>query len=192
MLGVFASESNALYGLISSEIHRIWSRKVGSTLETRTRYTATDCFETFALPSGAANTVGEVMKALHDHRATFMLGSGRGLTATYNRVHAPDDADAGVLALRKLHRVLDKAVLSAYSWDDINLDHDFCDTEEGLRYTISYAARVEILDRLLELNHERHAAEVASGARGASRRKNGSARRGENGRDSAPALLELQ
>jgi hypothetical protein len=192
MLAIFGSESNALYGLVSSEVHRVWSRARGSTLETRARYTPTDCFETFALPKDGADTVGEIMCALHEYRAALMVSNGSGVTATYNRVHEPTGMDTQVLALRELHRNLDLAVLAAYGWEDIDPDHDFRETDEGLRFTVSDAARIEILDRLLELNHERHAAEVASGARATSRRKNTSARRGENGRGSTPALLELQ
>src|SRR3712207_8080751 len=40
---------------------------------------------------------------------------------------------------------------------DVDLDHGFYDTRQGVRYTIGPAARQEILDRLLELNHERYA-----------------------------------
>ena len=35
------------------------------------------------------------------------------------------------------------------------------ETKQGLRYTISEAARREVLDRLLALNHQRHAEEEA-------------------------------
>jgi len=189
-LAIFASESDALYGFISSEIHRSWSRTRGSTMRNDSRYTPTDCFETFALPSDDASTIGETMRTLHGHRAALMRASERGLTAAYNRVHAPKETDAEVLILRELHRTLDVAVLAAYGWADVDLDHDFRETDEGLRFTISDAARVEILDRLLELNHERHAAEVASGAWGAPRRKNGSAR-GLKNADGPPALINL-
>ena len=191
-LVVFSSESKELYGVLSSEIHRAWSRTRGSTLETRARYTPTDCFETFALPNAPAGPVDTIMRTLHDHRAAVMLGSEQGSTAVYNRVHSPDERTGKVLALRDLHRKLDLAVIAAYGWQDVDLDHDFRKTDEGLRFTISDAARVEILDRLLELNHERHAAEVASGAWDVPRRKNGSTRGGKNAEGLAPPVFELQ
>ncbi len=162
-LVMFVTESDVLYGIISSQIHRAWSRARGSTLETRSRYTPTDCFETFPLPDWANMMIGETMLRLHECRATLMVASGRGLTATYNRMHVADQADADVLALRELHRTLDVAVLTAYGWQDIDLNHDFRLTDEGPRFTISELARIEILDRLLELNHERYAEEVANG-----------------------------
>lgn len=162
-LAVFASDSDALYGILSSEIHRAWSRARGSTLETRSRYTPTDCFETFPLSNLDDVKVGEMMLRLHGCRAALMAATRRGLTATYNRMHSGDETDADVMALRELHRTLDFAVLAAYGWQDIDLDHDFRLTDEGRRLTISEPARVEILDRLLELNHERYAEEVANG-----------------------------
>ena len=58
---------------------------------------------------------------------------------------------------------MDGALKEAYGWDDLSLDHGFHETKHGLRYTISEAARVEVLDRLLELNHVRHAEEVKAG-----------------------------
>jgi hypothetical protein len=45
----------------------------------------------------------------------------------------------------------------------LNLDHGFHQTKQGIRFTISEAARREVLQRLLQLNHERYAEEVAQG-----------------------------
>jgi hypothetical protein len=46
---------------------------------------------------------------------------------------------------------------------DLDLGHGFHQTKQGLRYTISAAARRTVLDRLLALNHQRYAEEVAEG-----------------------------
>lgn len=86
-----------------------------------------------------------------------------GITATYKIVNNPGCSEPDVVALREAHAELDRAVLSAYGWDDIDPDHGHYDTAQGVRYTVSDAARDEILDRLLELNHQRHADEVAAG-----------------------------
>jgi hypothetical protein len=44
------------------------------------------------------------------------------------------------------------------------IGHGFHETKQGVRYTISEAARpAKILARLLKLNHERYADEVAQG-----------------------------
>lgn len=76
-----------------------------------------------------------------------------------------NEAVAGILELRRLHKEMDEAVLKAYGWTDINLAHDFYEVDylpenDRIRYTISPAARREVLKRLLELNHEIHAREM--------------------------------
>ena len=65
--------------------------------------------------------------------------------------------------LRDLHVEMDKAVAAAYGWSDLDLDHGFHETKQGTRFTISESARREVLARLLKLNHERYAEEVAQG-----------------------------
>jgi hypothetical protein len=52
--------------------------------------------------------------------------------------------------------------MDAYGWSDIVLDHGFHTYRQMERWTVSPAARVEILDRLLEENHRRAAAEAAA------------------------------
>jgi hypothetical protein len=62
-----------------------------------------------------------------------------------------------------LHVELDHAVAAAYGWRDLDLGHGFHQTKQGRRYTLSETARRELLDRLLALNHQRYAEEVAAG-----------------------------
>jgi hypothetical protein len=71
-------------------------------------------------------------------------------------------------------------VAAAYGWDDLDLEHGFHETKQGLRYTISEAARRTVLDRLLALNHQRYAEEVAVGLhdKGSSRKAAKAPRRG--------------
>ena len=47
---VIASESDADLAIIQSTIHGIWARLRGSTFRNDSRYTHTDCFETFPFP----------------------------------------------------------------------------------------------------------------------------------------------
>jgi hypothetical protein len=87
-----------------------------------------------------------------------------------------DEAAKGIVKLRELHKEMDEAVLEAYGWhqDDpkwgkaIQLRHDFYEVDylpenDRVRYTIHPEARKEVLKRLLQLNHERYAEEVAAG-----------------------------
>lgn len=54
-------------------------------------------------------------------RAKYMLDTQQGLTKTYNAFKNPDSEDPAILALRALHIDLDRAVLHAYGWHDIEV-----------------------------------------------------------------------
>ena len=86
-----------------------------------------------------------------------------GLTKTYNRFHDANERASDIQKLRELHVEMDQAVAAAYGWQDLDLGHGFHQTKQGIRFTISETARREVLDRLLELNHQRYAEEVAKG-----------------------------
>jgi hypothetical protein len=92
----------------------------------------------------------------------------------------PEQALAGILELRRLHVELDVCVRDAYGWHDLPLEHDFHEVEtlpenDRVRYTISAAARKELLKRLLAENHRRAASESAADqpAKAKSQRKPG-------------------
>lgn len=78
-----------------------------------------------------------------------------GLTPMYNRFHNPKESAEDIVRLRELHVEMDRAVASAYGWDDLDLGHSFHETALGIRYTISKSAQREMLSRLLKLNHQR-------------------------------------
>lgn len=109
------------------------------------------------------------------YRPEVMLTRRKGLTATYNLMHDKRCEDADILGLREIHRAIDEAVVRTYGWDDLlaaGLDHGFHETQQGPRYTIGATVRQEVLDRLLELNHERYTAEVAAGLHDSRERQN--------------------
>jgi DNA-binding GntR family transcriptional regulator len=101
-----------------------------------------------------------------------MLDRDLGLTALYNQVNNFRIVDAGIARLREIHVEIDRAVAEAYDWADLNLDHGFHETAQGVRFTISEPARREVLNRLLQLNHRRHTEEVASGVAASKGRHN--------------------
>jgi methylase of polypeptide subunit release factors len=171
-LVVFAYSGDQQFGILSSSIHREWALTRGSTLETRPVYTPTDCFETFPQPY-LSDVIGRFGSELNTHRSLLMLERQEGLTKTYNRVHNPDEHSDDIVHLRELHVELDYAVRDAYGWTDLDLGHDFQETKFGIRYTFAPAPRQEVLDCLLELNHERYAEEVAQGLHGKPKAKAG-------------------
>ena len=58
-------------------------------------------------------------KTYYEYRAALMVRNNQGLTDTYNRFHDPHEDDSDILKLRELHDQMDRAVLDAYGWQDI-------------------------------------------------------------------------
>ena len=145
------------FAVLQSSLHDLWVRRNASTMRTDIRYTSTDCFETYPFPDQpSANQCVEAERAGQDyeeHRRQIMTGHNIGLTKTYNLVHNPECNDQDILRLRQLHIAMDNSVLSCYGWGDIDLAHEFHQNDrQQIRFTISDAARHEILRRLLILN----------------------------------------
>ncbi len=161
---VFALEDAANLALLSSAMHYWWAITYRSTrgVGAGTRYTPSDVFATFPLPA-LTDQISNMGESLESCQRKLMLVREVGLTKTYNLVHNPNCQDSDIAELREIHRQIDHAVTQAYGWDDSDLDHGFHATRQGIRYTVGLVAQQKILNRLLALNHERYAAEVAAG-----------------------------
>ena len=168
MTVVFTLNDYCFFAILNTSWHTDWIVKYCSSLETRLRYIPTDGFETFPFPifknqPSTVNILEEIGENYYNYRQQIMLTRQQGLTKTYNRFHNPDEQSPDIIKLRQLHIEMDQAVALAYGWDDLALDHNFHETKQGIRYTISEAARREVLDRLLQLNHQRYEEEVEAG-----------------------------
>ncbi|MFH9734620.1 Eco57I restriction-modification methylase domain-containing protein [Streptomyces sp. NPDC017260] len=161
-LCVISTQSEAALATLSSAAHLGWTLQRGSTLETRIRYTPSDVYETFPHPT-ATPRLHSAGQALEEAQRTSMASRGIGLTALYNRVHSESGSAPDIQALRDAHVEVDHAVNAAYGWTELDLEHGFHETPQGPRFTISLGAQVEILDRLLELNHSRYKEELGQG-----------------------------
>lgn len=163
---VVVADSWEDFAVIQSSPHEVWSWRYASSLGSGLRYTPSDCLETFPFPErapGDRSALGESGNTLHDFRAERTRARNEGLTKLSNRVNDPGQDDDDLARLRELMATMDQEVAAAYGWNDLDLDHGFHETKLGRRFTIGPNARQEILDRLLELNHERYAEEVRRG-----------------------------
>jgi hypothetical protein len=169
---IVASDSYAVFSLVQSACHEIWARFFSSTLGETMNYSGSDCFETFPFPK-AFETLPTLEQSGHEHyefRVGLMIDNNEGLTATHNRFHDPDEDNADILRLRELHAAMDRAVLDAYGWTDIQPNSEFLLDYEGeeeggengarrrmkpWRYRWPDEIRDEVLARLLELNRQR-------------------------------------
>jgi hypothetical protein len=165
-LAVFAFEDAAYFSILQSSLHYHWAWQYSSTLRQDLNYSPSDVFQTFPFPnlvSADQQSLGRIGERYHDLRRDLMRDNNQGLTETYNRFHDANETAACIARLRALHVEMDQAVAAAYGWGDLPLDHGFHATAQGVRYTVSEAARRELLRRLLHLNHERYAQEVQAG-----------------------------
>ena len=195
---VFTTDRWDLFTVVQCTIHEVWARKYSMSLKQDLQYSPSNCFNTFAFPTGLWQTpdlnLTEIGDCYHAHRKELMRSLWLGLTKLYNLFHACDlspvmvakaskkDADTAaagfeaLLELRRLHVALDIAVRDAYGWQDLDLEHDFHEVEtlpenDRVRYTISPAARREVLKRLLAENHARTKANPKGLASKSKRRK---------------------
>jgi len=182
-LYVYPLTGGSAFSVLQSRVHEPWARLLGSTLEDRLRYSVADCFETFPFPEpGPRSMIPEledIGERLYERRAAHMLETRQGLTTTYNRLKDPEDDDPAIAELRRLHEEMDRAVLTAYGWEDIDVP-PFHDPRDEAEQRAHQTFEDEVLDRLFILNQERAEAE-----REAAARKKGGA--GKRGRKADPA-----
>lgn len=128
------------------------------------RYNPSDVFDTYPFLDETTELT-DLGRQLHAIRAAAMSERGLGLTKFYNLVNDHSivvGADEVMDTVRALHKRIDEVVLRARGWTDISLDYDFYPFSAKQRWTMSPTARDEVLDRLLEENHRRAAAEAAA------------------------------
>lgn len=159
---VIATQLDCHFAVLSSNLHEAWAWKYGSTLKEDLRYSPTDCFETFPFPQ-LYTDLDELGRRYFAHRRQLMLARNEGITKTYNRFRNPLERSEDFSELRRLHVEMDQSVAAAYGWKDLDLGHGFHETKQGARFTISEAARLTVLDRLVKLNHQRYDEEVKAG-----------------------------
>ncbi len=144
-----ASDNDYMLGVLSSTIHELWARQVGSQLresESGGTYTPTTCFETFPFPTPADEQRAAIATAaaeLNGLRENWLnpvdLFGGPALTADQLRRRTLTNLYNDYPTwLANAHRRLDLAVVDAYGWPT--------DLADG-----------ELLERLLALNLERAA-----------------------------------
>jgi hypothetical protein len=143
-------------GVLSSRVHVAWTLASGGTLEDRPRYNKTMCFEPFPFPNPDASTEKRIRtlgEQLDAHRKRQQEAHpDLTMTGMYNVLETlragdeltkkeRDNHEKGLVSvLKQIHDDLDAAVCDAYGWPYNLVDE-------------------EILQRLVDLNHERAAEE---------------------------------
>ena len=177
-LFVFPLETYCDFAILQSKLHELWVLKHGSTMRRDISYTTSSVFDTFPFPGGKPGvqvpTLERVGDTYYQARAQYMGRANVGLTGTYNAMKDPGCEDKEILALRKLHEAMDRAVLKAYGWDDIEAPPYIAASPTERAVEAGFNAAV--MERLSALNHELGSAKPAAspvpkGAGGRSKKK---------------------
>ncbi len=151
---VFARDDDYFFGVLHSRIHEVWARQMGTQLrevESGFRYTPTSTFETFPLPWRPGQEPKD------DPRVEAIAAAARELVQLRdNWLHPPNAAEE---ELKK--RTLTKLYNDHPSW----LEHAHARLDAAVAAAYGWPATLtnqEILERLLQLNHERAAAQAAT------------------------------
>lgn len=169
---VFSLNRGRDFALLQSSIHAAFSWQYSSRLKSDLRYSPTDALDPFAFPDGFSDISNDQLDFIgdrfHQERVDIMRADGIGLTKLYSRFHTDTKQDPRIERLRVSQREIDFAVAHAYGWRDLDLGHGFHEVpylpeNDRVRFTISEAARVEVLRRLSELNKQRYKEEVEAG-----------------------------
>jgi len=168
-LCVVADERNSLFAIVSSDIHNTWAwaqkTSMGGDLYSLV-YAHGNIFETFPFPDGFMTGAKEYIdledtgQVFFEMRQKFMTENSVGLTQFYNLFHDQEKKSEALTLLRQQQQQINKTVLEAYGWEDIEIDYGFHEVGylpqgSNVRHTVSEEAREEILNRLVELNQNR-------------------------------------
>ncbi len=170
---VFALADFSPFATLQSRVHVRWAWLLSSTMKLDLSYTPSDCFETFPFPQPDPRAVipelEDIGHRLYDSRAKYMVDQNVGLTITYNRVKDPACTDPRILELRTLHEEMDRAVLDAYGWSDVEVP-PYCPLSDDDKKQLE-RFEDEVIDRLFALNAQRAEEERRAGLAPGSKQK---------------------
>lgn len=104
---VVGTDDISLFGVLTSRLHMAWVRTVGGKLETRYRYSAQLCYNTFPFPKLSAEKKQALSEAAEEVLLTRADHPEKTLAELYDPEKMPED-------LRNAHHVLDDLVESCY------------------------------------------------------------------------------
>lgn len=161
-LYVLVGMTDGHLAVLQSRIHELWARLLSSSLGDTLRYGAGDCFDTFPFPHPKHLLESSKLAALGKHfyetRSVLMSERDQGLTMTYNQLKDSTNRDRTIVAFRRLHEAMDRAVLDAYGWSDVAVPSFETPTSPQLAAAFETFSDT-VIDRLFALNAERAGAQ---------------------------------
>ena len=156
---VLPVSEHSTFAILQSRIHNSWVEvhcgRMGAA--NTPVYTHSGCFNNFPFPEANPKTeysdLDSLGKILYETRSDFMRDTSQGLTKTYNHLIDNENFDKDVVKLRQLHEKLDRAVLEAYGWLDIDVP-PYCPVNTEEKNALDEFVD-EVVDRLYLLNISR-------------------------------------
>ena len=167
---IFKDNSLEFFALLQGCAHRVWCESGASTIGRAITYNPTLGLERFPF-SKKDSALKTIAQRYILARSEAMSALGVGMNALYRLTHLDGNRSIVLAEFRQAIQSLDNAVIAAYGWDDLDLQHGFHEVpympeNDRVRFTISETARFEVLRRLSELNRQRYEEEVAQGLHG--------------------------
>lgn len=106
-----------VFGLVSSKLHILWARSIGGQLETRIRYSAEVCYNTFPVPKLSASTISDIEEASASVLEVREQFPDKNIEYLY-------DPDSMPNCLRQAHLELDRVVELACFGKEFKSDDD--------------------------------------------------------------------
>jgi hypothetical protein len=142
-LFVYTRRSFLDFAVLQSSLHNEWARKYSGSLETRLRYSPSDCFVNFPFPQNLSDefeaTLEHIGEEYHEFRRQLMLETQLGLTKTYNQFHnldlrefSEDDlSNIATLNAKKFQKQYGKDTVSL--WKHLDKTEGTCSFNEAVR-----------------------------------------------------------
>lgn len=182
---IFKDNSLEFFALLQGCAHRVWCESGASTIGRAITYNPTLGLERFPFSKKDAALKTTAQRYILA-RSEAMSALGVGMNALYRLTHLDGNRSIVLAEFRQAIQSLDNAVIAAYGWNDLDLQHGFHEVpympeNDRVRFTISETARFEVLRRLSELNRQRYEEEIAAGLHnGATSRRTKSAPKGKS------------
>lgn len=141
-----------LLALFQSSVHQEWAWTNCTTIrDAGIRYAPSNAIDNFPFPN-SMSMLKDISMIYDNARQKYLVDKDVGLTYLYKQINNKECLEPEINNIRELHMQIDSLVCAAYGWDDIRITHEFVDSKQGVRFTISRDIREEILNRLRSLN----------------------------------------
>ena len=155
------------FGVLQSAVHDVWARWASGSRGITLSYSTSKALDTFPMPERVTSESERSGRQYYEFRDEVLIGRNIGPTELYNEIHNKEVQTDDIEKMRVSLVEMDRKVVDSYGWTNLKLAHGFYEVpylpdNDCLRFTVSNEARLEIISRLVRLNHIRSEPSVRS------------------------------